>query len=379
MATLLRSTQAARRADISGSLHTPFFTVPKTYVQDKTCADCACDSETGFDSPSARLSLNCKLSRRDIPDVSLLTSQECEEDGEWNDAVLMDFPAGTIFVEERLERAPDGPIFVEEYQERAPAGPISVEEHQERPERGDTIMSYDDRVGEDSLEACCAHTPYSTSSECGERPCFSAPAYSTVTLQLYHMSRWAQRSDLPIFHLGVEVYGREYFFTAAGISSCTPGKYAADHFVDAIPLGGTMYSQEDILFMLRRMQQEWHSKDYSILGQNCQDFALAFCEKMGVHDQIPTWVCRFAGMRSVLPTSLFVVLQAWENRLGLIAQVGQEETKLRTASNIGTGLSSAGSGRLVAVVPTTSPTQPFTSYESEPDCTACTDDEFAVP
>lgn len=109
---------------------------------------------------------------------------------------------------------------------------------------------------------------------------------SDVVLQVYDLHRYTRSSGL--FHLGIEVYGQEFFFSCEGIMSCRPGKHQGHAYRCSVPIGHTAMSTRQVQELLSAMSKEWTKGIYRILDNNCQTFAIAFCERLGLpSDSVP--------------------------------------------------------------------------------------------
>jgi len=141
---------------------------------------------------------------------------------------------------------------------------------------------------------------------------------TTVVLRVYDLADLTRFSGLPIFHLGVEIYRREYYYSSKGISYCNPcrkygqqrGKgrsggicYCWCHalFREGIPLGRTTLSRREVLKVIHDLcREEWRPEAYHPLGQNCQTFAVKFCERLGLPEGcIPAKYCRFSELEDL--------------------------------------------------------------------------------
>eukprot|EP00438_Fugacium_kawagutii_P006346 Skav208392 [mRNA] locus=scaffold1179:78766:79548:- [translate_table: standard] len=100
------------------------------------------------------------------------------------------------------------------------------------------------------------------------------------------------------FHAGVEVYGLEWSFgfseDGSGVFSCTPGECGGHAYREAVWMGETSLSEEDVMILLSTLAQDWKGIDYDILRRNCCHFSDAFCKSLEV-GHIPGWVTNLAG------------------------------------------------------------------------------------
>eukprot|EP00928_Gymnodinium_smaydae_P073694 TRINITY_DN56849_c0_g1_i1.p1 TRINITY_DN56849_c0_g1~~TRINITY_DN56849_c0_g1_i1.p1 ORF type:complete len:191 (-),score=12.06 TRINITY_DN56849_c0_g1_i1:40-531(-) len=109
----------------------------------------------------------------------------------------------------------------------------------------------------------------------------------------------------PAWHVGVEVYNKEYFFDGythpcdicipwrtprgfKGIWVCqTIGRWAGKKS-EVTCLGSTTLSEAEVTEIIADMSHHqytsgtgWSETNYSLLQHNCQDFARAFCARLG--------------------------------------------------------------------------------------------------
>lgn len=114
-------------------------------------------------------------------------------------------------------------------------------------------------------------------------PAASSPSQSSeVHLHVYDLDRITRMSGLAVYHLGIEVYGFEHFYSVKGILCCKPGGHEAHVHKEVVPLGPTPLGAQGVLRELQELSRDWQGKDYSVLGRNCQTFAVALCERLGL-------------------------------------------------------------------------------------------------
>lgn len=123
------------------------------------------------------------------------------------------------------------------------------------------------------LEGCTGLTNCATGVQHARTP---------VTLHVYDLHRTTKFIGLQVFHTAVEVHGLEYFFSARGISSCTPAGHMWHSYKLPVELGHTGLGVDEVSSLLHRMAATWQGADYRLLENNCHNFAIAFCEKLGV-------------------------------------------------------------------------------------------------
>lgn len=140
---------------------------------------------------------------------------------------------------------------------------------------------------------------------------------SPVILHVYELSEWTRLSGLPIFHLGVEVFRCEYYFSRDGISLCPPAHHRGHIYKEAVLLGTPSISRREWRRALGILKSEWPPGSYERIGCNCQDFAIAVCKVLGLYGNLPAKYCRCAELDQILPPSVMsasgVVTKALRN------------------------------------------------------------------
>lgn len=139
---------------------------------------------------------------------------------------------------------------------------------------------------------------------------------AAVTLHAYALSNVAG------WHVGVEVYGKEYYFdgyndpirdrTAGfkGVLHCSPGTWAGKT-CEVASLGFTEKTEEEVQRILDELKQNeytegysWTSKTaYSLATHNCQDFAQSFCYRLGCQ-RVPHKYTQFKAALRADPSNL---------------------------------------------------------------------------
>jgi len=126
-------------------------------------------------------------------------------------------------------------------------------------------------------------------------------ASPVVRLQVYDIWDFATRAGLPIYHLGVEVFGSEVYFSARGVQSCKPAGHRIHPHRETVELGETSFSIHEIRSIVKLLKQAWRMEDYNILGHNCQSFAVDFTARLGVQP-IPWRYCCFSRLGGTFPS-----------------------------------------------------------------------------
>mmetsp|Transcript_6033 Transcript_6033/g.11515 ORF Transcript_6033/g.11515 Transcript_6033/m.11515 type:complete len:693 (-) Transcript_6033:91-2169(-) len=107
-----------------------------------------------------------------------------------------------------------------------------------------------------------------------------------VTLHMYDLSNgmgktlapWILGDELEkIWHTGLVVYGREYFFASDTVHD-EPGKTSFGEPTRAINLGYTLWRQDELHdFIIEELQPIFHRDTYDVVNNNCNHFADAVC------------------------------------------------------------------------------------------------------
>jgi len=114
------------------------------------------------------------------------------------------------------------------------------------------------------------------------------------------------------FHVGVEVYGREWMYghnpDGAGIVAIKPLSIRHHRFRETIPMASTELSKHEVSSVVQNMHGDFSGLAYHILSKNCCHFAQEFCTKLGV-GSIPEWLCRLA---SIGDSAVQTMQSAWD-------------------------------------------------------------------
>lgn len=123
-----------------------------------------------------------------------------------------------------------------------------------------------------------------------------------VLLHVYDLGKYmkvvntvSRAFDWGIFHVGVEVYGKEWCFERTfspdvpGISAYTPKQHPSHVYRESVLCGETQLSNKQVLNLLRQLRQEWPGTSYHLLRRNCVSFAETLTKSLGVGG-VPRWV-----------------------------------------------------------------------------------------
>jgi len=108
------------------------------------------------------------------------------------------------------------------------------------------------------------------------------------------------------FHAGVEVYGREWSFCpmphdpyGTGIFAVKPQGCECHVFREALDMGRTKLTRQEVKQILDSLMREWPHTDYDLLRHNCCHFSATLCRRLGMPD-LPKWVTSLAGVGAML-------------------------------------------------------------------------------
>lgn len=114
-----------------------------------------------------------------------------------------------------------------------------------------------------------------------------------VLLHVYHLAKLVKFTGLPIYHLGVEVYQCEHFFSADGILWCKPGTYDQAKHKKVLALGKTRLDALEVWGLVDVFSSDWDGSSYNLFHRNCQTFAAAFIPRLVPGATVPAQYCRF--------------------------------------------------------------------------------------
>jgi len=117
-----------------------------------------------------------------------------------------------------------------------------------------------------------------------------------VRLHVYDLSAFTRMLNLPVFHLGIEVYQREHSFTSRGVVSTRPGDNKAYRHREVVTMGHTDLTGKQVYHLLTKMKRSWAGHSYDLLSRNCVTFSVAFCRLLGIKRPIPSEFSRFAAV-----------------------------------------------------------------------------------
>lgn len=132
-----------------------------------------------------------------------------------------------------------------------------------------------------------------------------------------------------VFHAGVEVCGLEWSYGQSldihnpGVSCCEPRMHPQHHYREAVELGYTTLSQEDVADLITELIEKYPGHDYDLLRRNCCHFAEEFALRLEVGG-IPSWVHRLAYIGAQLENA-YSTAQALQGHLSDILCIPLEQ------------------------------------------------------
>lgn len=104
------------------------------------------------------------------------------------------------------------------------------------------------------------------------------------------------------FHVGVEVFGKEWSFGSDGVVYGRSRDHDVHVYRQSIPLGYTRHDKRAVMAIIDDMaERTWRGETYDILGRNCCTFARELCYQILGSDKIPAWIDRLGnGLAGVL-------------------------------------------------------------------------------
>lgn len=137
--------------------------------------------------------------------------------------------------------------------------------------------------------------------------CLGESGPAPITLHVYdaggtemvkNVNSFLREFGTGAFHSAVEVYGKEWSFGfthdgSSGIFCCPPRRCKTHSYREALSLGDTSLSQNEVEELLAKLALDWRGAQYDVLRRNCTHFSEEFCRHLGV-GPCPDWVGNIA-------------------------------------------------------------------------------------
>lgn len=128
---------------------------------------------------------------------------------------------------------------------------------------------------------------------------------SSVWVHVYHTDiytawlnwAWLKYAEIPIYHVGVEIYGEEWTFnyfddtwddpTVSGVINCQPRNMPGFEYQWSVCLGKTELTDDEVDLLLERLRSDWPANSYHLTRKNCLNFAEFFVNLLNPPEPFP--------------------------------------------------------------------------------------------
>mmetsp|Transcript_56872 Transcript_56872/g.144200 ORF Transcript_56872/g.144200 Transcript_56872/m.144200 type:complete len:384 (+) Transcript_56872:68-1219(+) len=173
-------------------------------------------------------------------------------------------------------------------------------------------------------------------------------------------------AEIPIYHVGVEVYGREWAFQyfenawsdpcISGVQSCSPTRAAGYEYVKSVNLGPTPHTEGEAVGIINQFRRSWPACSYHITRRNCVTFAETFTRQLEPPTPFPSWLTAILEASSNSAATDAIVDYSWNfSKWWMIRSQQQQEGNSETGPDrraIPAGANSASCSNLFSLLST---------------------------
>jgi len=116
---------------------------------------------------------------------------------------------------------------------------------------------------------------------------------------LHEANGFLQHIGIGLYHTGVEIAGKEYFFTPNGVFSSRPKYAPGSTFKKSISFGFLKGNYNNLNIIMSKVKEQFPPGSYDLLEKNCNHFTDALCRAL-TGKGIPSWINRAASVGRVL-------------------------------------------------------------------------------
>jgi hypothetical protein len=123
-----------------------------------------------------------------------------------------------------------------------------------------------------------------------------------ITVNIYDLTesnRFLSFMGVGAYHSGVEIEGKEWTFSPAGVFFTAPRAEQLGKFKSSVDMGCHVASAQDFQQAIAELRREFPEGSYDLVKKNCNNFSDAMCKKL-LRKGIPAWVNRAAMFGSTI-------------------------------------------------------------------------------